>query len=181
MEGLLVIGIIIAFIIWKDKNKKAENNKLIQQKEQNENQPQEETPKTEIEEGKNYRTGYQQKWLLTYNEKAAFKIIKEIAETKGYTVFAKVRMLDLVEPKSINKRDKSYLWKIQAKHVDFVICNEKLIAKWIIEIQDNSHKTTERTERDTLVKDILNACDYKVLMTYGPTKEEISNFLSNES
>ena len=183
MIEILIIAIIIVLLVRKNTNKSTKkSNKQTplyewppQQTTQTEQEITQEEPKEGT--GKDYRNGYQAKWLLTYNEKNAYKNIKEIADAKKYTVFTKVRLLDLVEPKSTNRTDQSYLWKIQAKHVDFVVCNENLVAKWIIELQDNSHKATNRAERDTLVKDILTACDYKVLMTYGATKEELNNFL----
>lgn len=127
----------------------------------------------------NYKDFYEPKWLLTYNEKDAFKLIYKVALDKGYFVFTKVRLLDLIQPRK--HQNQKYLWKIQAKHVDFVICNEKLVARWIIELQDSSHKTPNRVERDLFVLDILNACGYKVLQTYSVTAEIINDFLKKDN
>lgn len=140
-----------------------------------------EVPIRDQEEGINYKYGYKSKKLLSKHETDAYDIIKRVADEKGYTVFTKVRLLDLVEPKKIRDDFKAPLWKIQAKHVDFVVCDKELNAKWVIELQDNSHKRPDRVERDILVKSILTANNYKVLMTYKVTPEKINYFLSEQS
>ena len=179
MLNIMVIIIVIAYIVRLTKRTYRRNRYNPEQTTFEYNQ--ESTTQNETNNGKkNYIEGYQQKWLLSYNEKAAYKIIKQVAEEKGYTVFAKVRLLDLVEPKIENRKDQSYLWKIQAKHVDFVICDEKMVARWIIELQDSSHAKENRIERDNLVKAILTNCKYKILMTYAANKEEIEKFLNNK-
>ncbi|WP_343377318.1 DUF2726 domain-containing protein [Ligaoa zhengdingensis] len=118
-------------------------------------------PELEIEKA------YKSKWLFTYNEKAEFKKIKEITDKYGLYVFAKVRLLDLIEPIRNNPKYKTYFYKIQAKHVDFVICSPSLVAKIIIEIDDNSHKQAARQERDQFVNTALKAAGYKTLRYYS--------------
>lgn len=124
------------------------------------------------------QTAYQSKWMFTYNEKDAYKKLKETAEKSGYTVFAKVRLLDLVEPIKGNQRYKAFLWKIQAKHVDFVLCDNKLIAKKVIELDDNSHTQEDRKERDNFIDTVLESCGYKVLHTRNIIEEEIIKFIN---
>lgn len=106
---------------------------------------------------------YQRNWLFTYNEKDAYQKLKLIAEKLGYTVFAKVRLLDLVEPIKGNKKYKAYFWKIQAKHVDFVLCDYKLVAKYIIELDDSSHDKKDRKERDNFVDEVVESVGYKII------------------
>lgn len=102
---------------------------------------------------------YQKKWLLTYNEKDAFKKIKAVSDEIGCYTFSKVRLLDLLEPVKGNAKYKTYFYKVQAKHVDFVILNEKLVARCIIELDDASHDTEERTRRDEFVDEVLKSVD----------------------
>lgn len=118
---------------------------------------------------------YQPKWLFSYNEKNAYRKLKEIADKYNYTVFAKVRLLDLVEPR--RGLHKGYFYKIQAKHVDFVLCTESLVAKYVIELDDASHDTEERKTRDATVDTILTQTGYKVLHTREITEEEITAFI----
>ncbi len=180
MLKIILVIVIIVFVVKKAKEYSNSGNYKNNQPKYEWIEATQEQGETTSKKGKNYINGYQTKWLLSYNEKAAYRTIKEVAEEKGYTVFTKVRLLDLVEPRDSNKKDQSYMWKIQAKHVDFVICDKNLVAKWIIELQDSSHKNGDRIERDNLVKAILTNCNYKILMTYSASKEEINTFLDGK-
>lgn len=112
---------------------------------------------------------YKSKWLFTYNEKDAYWKLKGIAEKKGYIVFAKVRLLDLLEPRHGNKKYKTYFYKVQAKHVDFVLCDQKLVARIVVELDDSSHNREDRIERDNFVDSILRNTGYKVIRTMAIT------------
>lgn len=114
---------------------------------------------------------YQKKWMFTYNEKDAYNKLLQIAKEKGYTVFSKVRLLDLVEPSKGTAKYKTYLYKIQSKHVDFVLCDEKLVARVIIELDDGSHDTEERKKRDSFVDQVLTSVGYKVIHTRAITED----------
>lgn len=106
---------------------------------------------------------YQKRWMFTYHEKDAYKKLKAIAEDLGYTVFAKVRLLDLLEPVKGHPQYKTLFYKIQAKHVDFVLCDGKLVARCIIELDDSSHDEKSRQERDRFVDEILNDVGYQII------------------
>lgn len=110
-----------------------------------------------------YSNGYKQKWLFSYNEKDAYYKIKAITDELGLYLFAKVRLFDLVEPKKEVENKLGHQGKIQSKHVDFVVCDKKLVARTIIELDDNSHETDKRKERDTFVDTVLTNCGYKIL------------------
>ena len=111
----------------------------------------------------NYSHAYQPKWIFTYHEKDFYYKLKEFADRHGLYLFAKVRLLDLVEPRKNQKRYKTYFYKVQAKHVDFVLCNEKLVAKWIIELDDASHQQKDRINRDLFVDEVLKSAGYIIL------------------
>jgi len=81
-----------------------------------------------------YKNGYKSKWMFSYHEKDAFTKIKAITDEMGLFLFAKVRLFDLIEPKEGIENKTAHQWKIQAKHVDFVICDKKLVASVIAEI-----------------------------------------------
>lgn len=120
---------------------------------------------------------YQRKWMFTTNEKEAYHKLKETAEKNGYTVFAKVRLYDLLEPHANIQKRKTYLYKIQAKHVDFVLCDQKLIARYIIELDDKSHERNDRKQRDEFVDSILEDVGYKVLHIQAVLPDQIEAFL----
>lgn len=60
-----------------------------------------------------------------------------------------------------------------------MICDQKLVAKYIIELDDNSHNQDERKERDQFVDTVLTSTGYKVLHTKAIVKEEIEKFLAD--
>lgn len=51
--------------------------------------------------------------------------------------------------------------------IRYVICNSKLVAKVIIELDDSSHDTQKRTERDLFVDTVLTTAGYKVIHLRG--------------
>jgi len=94
MEGffLIIIIALLAFIVFQ---KIASNRK----KSQDTTAKEDARPEPSGEKGPLLIAGaYQRSWLFTYNEKDAYQKLKPIAEGLGYTVFAKVRLLDLVTP-----------------------------------------------------------------------------------
>jgi len=116
---------------------------------------------------------YQKRWLLSLNEKDAYAKLKQIADQHGQTVFVKVRLLDLVEPISGHKNYKSYLYRIQAKHVDFVLCSAKMTVDAIIELDDNSHDTKNRQDRDAFIDEVLTSTGYRILHLRAITEETL--------
>ena len=105
---------------------------------------------------------YQKSWLFSYNEKDAYQKLRAIADELGYTVFAKVRLLDLLSPVKGNPKYKTYFYKVQAKHVDFVLCDAKLVARAVIELDDSSHDSKTRKERDKFVDEVLASVGYPI-------------------
>lgn len=131
----------------------------------------------EIEYTEYIRNSYSPKWMFTQNEKRAYYKLKEIASKLDLVVFAKVRLFDLVTPIRKHPKYKTNLYKIQAKHVDFVLTKQNLVAKYVIELDDNSHDTAERKERDKFVNTVLETCGYRILHTKEITEEEIKKFI----
>lgn len=128
-----------------------------------------------------YTEGYKPKWLFTYNEKNAYNKIKEVTDKLSLTLFAKVRLYDLVEPKPGVEHFKGHQYKIQAKHCDFVVCSEKLVAKAVIELDDASHNAADRKERDAFVDTVLTSCGYKVIHMRNIDPAELETQLSEFS
>lgn len=57
-----------------------------------------------------YSKAYQPKWLFSYNEKAFYHKLKTFADRNGLFLFAKVRLLDLVEPRRGQQKYKTYFY-----------------------------------------------------------------------
>lgn len=121
--------------------------------------------KWEKQDKTDYSTAYQKRLLLTKNEWKNCMFLKPILEGEGMRICPKVRLLDLVEPKkgTDGKQRQTLLNKIQSKHVDFVICDEKLNVLLILELDDSSHDTETRKQRDTFVDSVLTGSGYRIL------------------
>ncbi len=156
LSWLIVIALVIWFV-W-DKAKGTNNQE----------------PK--VDEKKDYSESFKQKWLFSYNEKDVFNKLQPIAQRHQLILLAKVRLYDLIEPR--DSKDRSARYKIQAKHVDFVLCKSNLVAKYIIELDDQSHEAADRKERDGFVDHALISCGYRVLHIKSFHEEEIEKFLS---
>lgn len=118
--------------------------------------------------------GYQAKFLLTRNEWHEHKKLREYAEQKSLIVCPKVRLLDIIEP----VKGEGYMTrfhKIQAKHVDFVITDQRMHIKAILELDDASHNSPERQERDNFVDGILSNVGYKVIRTHSITEDTLKD------
>ena len=118
---------------------------------------------------------YHFKYLLTKNEWDFYKKMKVVADRYNLHIIAKVRLADLVEVDNYltGNAFNKYFWKIQAKHVDFVLCNpENLAVIAILELEDGSHNTAERAKRDNFVDKVLKKCGYKIIHTYNGSNIE---------
>ena len=93
-------------------------------------------------------------------------------------MLSKVRLFDLIEP--LDKTDKGAQWKIQAKHVDFVLCDKSLVARYIIELGDKSHERDDRIERDAFVLTVLRNCGYKVLITKNIDTDRLVSWIREQ-
>lgn len=122
-------------------------------------------------------SAYKQKWMFTTREKDAFNQLEPIVKEYGYRLFAKVRLFDLITPVESHTKYKSNLYRIQAKHVDFVVTKENLVAKFVIELDDSTHDREDRKQRDQFVDTVLTACGYKVLHVRTINRDEILHFL----
>ena len=120
-----------------------------------------------------YSKSYQAKYLLTRNEWYEFKKLKKIADAKGLMICPKVRLLDIIEPRK-GESYRSLMGKIQSKHVDFVICDQDLHIKAILELDDGSHDRKDRQERDQFVDQILTSVGYKVIRVRSVTDDTLA-------
>lgn len=168
--GIIVLIIIIAFVIYKCYVKFGKSDSKTPSTQQ--------TATSNTTESKyDYSNVYQRKLLFTKNEYYELKKLEDYTNKHNLKVFAKVRLLDLVEPIRGKANYQTLLYKIQAKHVDFVILDHNYHVKGIIEIDDNSHNRDERKERDNFVDLVLTQTGYKILRTRSLTEELLNQFL----
>jgi hypothetical protein len=104
-------------------------------------------------DAKRARLFRQRKALFTPAERSFLGVLDQ-ANAGRYRVFGKVRIADVLTP--VTGLDKS-AWRsafnrISAKHFDFVLCDpHTLDVKAVIELNDKSHSSNLRIERDELV------------------------------
>ena len=166
MVILIILGVLI-FILYKNKNElnngTGSNNKNLENYSRTEltGESQEENQNADID----FAAAYQAKYLLSKNELAQYKKLKKIADVRGFVICPKVRLFDIIEPKRDHVKYKTLMYKIQAKHVDFVVCDNDMQIKVIIELDDNTHYQKKRMERDSFVDSILQSVGYRVIHT----------------
>ena len=115
---------------------------------------------------------YQAVNLLTEREYKFFKVLKVIAERNNLNVLMKIRLADLIKVKDSIPKSEFYTYfnKISAKHIDFALADESKVIV-LIELDDSTHSRTDRIERDNFVDETVTECGYKIIHTYGDTKQ----------
>jgi hypothetical protein len=84
----------------------------------------------------------------------------EQAAGKDYRIFGKVRVADVVGIQPIDDRNarQRALDRISAKHFEFILCDkDDLSIRCAIELDDKSHGSHKRQERDTFLQGICRA------------------------
>ena len=92
-----------------------------------------------------------QEQLLTNAESRFYRALAQAVEDR-LTIFAKVRIADLLVVDSGNGTGRGWFNRISNKHVDFVLCDaDSLQVVTAIELVDASHDRSDRVERDEFV------------------------------
>ena len=101
------------------------------------------------------------KYLMTKHEFEYFKKIKSQVEQSGNLLFTKVRLADIIETSDVSRSERTSAFnKIRSKHIDFVVCNASTgeIVK-CIELQDSSHTSPDRKQRDQFIEQVLQEAE----------------------
>ena len=107
---------------------------------------------------------YQKKWyLLSPAERDFYDALRQAVEP-GYLIFVKVRLLDLLWlPQNLSNRQ-THMNRVQAKHVDFVLCHPQTVAPaLVIELDDASHQLPSTQERDIFLNEVLRVAGIPLL------------------
>ena len=101
--------------------------------------------------------------LVTDTERRFFDSLRKAAEDR-WAVFAMVRLADIIRVTPNTPQYQSWQNKIQAKHIDFVICAwGSLDILLAIELDDPSHERADRIRRDKFVEGALDAAGVPLL------------------
>jgi hypothetical protein len=96
------------------------------------------------------------KYFFSAAERSFYEIIKRLVPAE-HTLFAKVRLADLVHVSKASGSWQAHFNRINRKHVDFVLCNRDLAPLVAIELDDSSHDGEQREARDIFVDQVLAA------------------------
>lgn len=120
-------------------------------------------------------------YLLTKAERSFFGVL-ESSLSESYLIFAKVRLADLIKVHSKTESRQTFFNRIQSKHIDFVICDREYIRPLVaVELDDSSHKKTNRQDRDEFVDDALNAAGLPLVRFQAKTaynRQEVAETLN---
>lgn len=119
-------------------------------------------------------------FLLTNAEKDFFLILNELIGDKYY-IFPQVHISSLLEHKIVGQNWRGAFSSINQKSVDFAVYEKgKNLIAFVIELDDKSHNTFERADRDGMVNTILIESGIPVIRiknAYPMTKEYVSGML----
>ena len=118
------------------------------------------------------RFPYHKKYILTNVEYKFYIAMKPLIDAKGYIICPKVGLKDLFEVNGGEKQRQKYFMKISQKHIDFLICDEKLVPVCAIELDDKSHKRADVKERDRFKDRLFESAGLPLFRV--PTAKEYS-------
>jgi len=81
-------------------------------------------------------------------------------------VFGKVRVADVIQPaKGLSRGNWQKAFnRIKAKHFDFIVCNrDDLSVVCTVELNDSSHQSKKRQQRDNLLEKACNAAEVPLI------------------
>jgi len=107
----------------------------------------------------NYNDKYEKvDYLLTKNELKFYRILKQVTNKLGYSLFCQVALYEIVKSKDYKDFN-----KIKSKSIDFVITQENCKILLCIELDDASHETAKRIERDNFINRLFKDLGIKLL------------------
>lgn len=123
---------------------------------------------------------YKRKYLLSKAEYAFYQILKQECDAHSFLICPKVRMedyLDITDKQNYMK----YRGYIKSRHIDFLLCDEKLNIIAGIELDDNSHSKKDTQKVDEFKNGVFQAINiplYRVKMSEGQYKDTIIKIIS---
>jgi hypothetical protein len=114
--------------------------------------------------GNEVRPAFQRRGALVTEAELRFYRALAAAAGGSWTVFAMVRLADLVQVPRDIAGAQSWRNKTFGKHIDFVLCdNDSLQVCLAIELDDSSHRRTDRQARDQFVNEALRTAGLPLL------------------
>lgn len=108
---------------------------------------------------------YEKNQLLTLEEKKYYRLLSDYAYDYGYTVFVKVPLFFILQPKQRSKQFASAISSLATSYVDFVLCDSALKVSLVIVIEPTPKALEDSMTRDTRLDSVLQSCGVGVLHT----------------
>lgn len=96
--------------------------------------------------------------IMTEAEKKLYRFLKQRLPD-DVIIMSKVRLADLVDVNKEVTRERKALLQIAYKHIDYVIVSPDLDVICAVELDDYTHETEERQQRDRFVEQVLRECN----------------------
>ena len=120
--------------------------------------------------------------LLTVRETEFYTTLKIALKNQPYIIAIKPRLADFINVtyhQYHNKREfYFYFNKINAKHVDFLICDKVFKPLLAIELDDSTHSRLGRRDRDDFVNYLYKTVELPVLHVFDYSLLSLENRLS---
>ena len=101
--------------------------------------------------------------IVTKAELRFYKALQKAVQD-DWTIFAMVRIADLLRVDEGVKNRRPWVSKIMAKHIDFVLCDPgNLEPVLCIELDDSSHQREDRRKRDEFVDDAMDSAGLPIM------------------
>lgn len=124
--------------------------------------------------------------VFTEAEKKLYRLMKAelnsklVCIHKAISIFPKVRVADIIDVDPVLRDNKTYLYKITNKHIDYIICDESsLDIICAVELDDSYHYKDKAIERDTFINDTFRGCGIQLFRVDVPIKNIRSTDISN--
>jgi very-short-patch-repair endonuclease len=108
--------------------------------------------------------------VLTPAEQSFYEQLDAVIDGR-LEILCKVRLADLLEIESKNADERNRLFRrISSKHVDFVLTEPgQLVPRLVIELDDSSHESKERRERDEFLDELFETVRFPLLRIKATT------------
>lgn len=124
---------------------------------------------------------FKYKYILSNCEYRFYNTLKIFTDSKGYLICPKVGLKDLFDVTIQGKEYMKYWGKISKKHIDFLICDDKLHPLCAIELDDSSHNKAEAKENDEFKNKLFAVANlplYRIPTAKTYTEEYIKTHIS---
>lgn len=122
-------------------------------------------------------SNYQKKNLLTKTEYSFYMKSRLSLQEKNLYLYPKVRLEDFIEATGEGKEKLSLRGRIKSRHVDFLVCDDKLHIKAAIELDDKSHSNEKAQAADQFKNELFDSL--KLPLVRIQVKQDYTNDINN--